>query len=124
MLRKEKRAKLLVVDDEYFNFKFYTDVLSEQFELEYAKSGEQCLKEVSVINPDAILLDVCMPGIDGFDTCRILKNTPETSGIPILIISGLETQEAKEKAFESGCDGFFEKPLAFNELLESLQTLI
>ena len=120
----KNKAKLLVVDDEYFNFTFYTNVLSEQYELEYAQSGEQCLKEALVMHPDAILLDVCMPGLDGFDICRILKNTPETNRIPIIIISGLESAAAKAKAFEAGCDGFFVKPLAMNELQESLQTLI
>ncbi|MBS3796426.1 MULTISPECIES: response regulator [unclassified Pseudoalteromonas] len=123
-MRTQDKARLLVVDDEYFNFTFYTHVLGEQFELKYAKSGEQCLKEALIFRPDAIMLDVCMPGLDGFDTCRILKNTPETKDIPILMVSGLESEAAKKHAYEVGCDAFFVKPLALNELMESLQTLI
>ncbi|MFY8273267.1 response regulator [Pseudoalteromonas sp. SSDWG2] len=123
-MRKRNKAKLLVVDDEYFNFTFYTKVLGEQYELEYVSSGELCLNETLNLNPDAILLDVCMPGLDGFDTCRILKNTPETAKIPVIIISGLESPDAKQQAFGAGCDAFYVKPLSTNDLLESLQTLI
>lgn len=123
-MRTQNKARLLVVDDESFNFTFYTHVLGEQFELKYAQSGEQCLKEALTFHPDVIMLDVCMPGLDGFDTCRILKNTPETKDIPILMVSGLESEAAKKHAFEVGCDGFFVKPLAVNELMERLQTLI
>tara|TARA_B100000700_G_scaffold108298_1_gene122164 strand:- start:4 stop:375 length:372 start_codon:yes stop_codon:yes gene_type:complete len=123
-LNNHGKAKLLVVDDEYFNFTLYAQALGQQYQLQYVDSGKQCLNEAINQHPDAIMLDVCMPGLDGFDTCRMLKNTPETQDIPVLMISGLESPHAKQQGYAAGCDAYFVKPLSFNELLDSLQTLI
>ena len=71
--------------------------LGNEFSLSYANSGASCLTSAIAEPPDAILLDVCMPGLDGYDTCRLLKNTPETAKIPVVMVSGLETELEKKR---------------------------
>ena len=115
---------VLVVDDEYFNFEMLTTALSSNFELSYADSGKSCLSSAIANPPDAILLDVCMPGLDGYDTCRLLKNTPETKDIPIVMLSGLESEQEQQAGFEAGCDAYVVKPFSMQQLLEKLKSMV
>jgi putative two-component system response regulator len=115
---------VLVVDDEYFNFEMLTTALSSNFELSYADSGKSCLSSAIANPPDAILLDVCMPGLDGYDTCRLLKNTPETKDIPIVMLSGLESEQEQKAGFEAGCDAYVVKPFSMQQLLEKLKSMV
>lgn len=116
--------RLLVVDDEYFNFEMLKVALSTNFELSYAESGKSCLSSAIANPPDAILLDVCMPGLDGYDTCRMLKNTPETRNIPIVMVSGLESAQEQQAGFDAGCDAYVVKPFSVVGLLEKIKTVM
>lgn len=115
---------VLVVDDEYFNYEMLSMALSEVFTFSYADSGKSCLSNAIAKRPDAILLDVCMPGLDGYDTCRLLKNTPETKDIPVVMLSGLETEQEKQAGFEAGCDAYVVKPFSMQSLLEKLKLMV
>ncbi|WP_199611708.1 response regulator [Flocculibacter collagenilyticus] len=117
-------TKVLVVDDEYFNFEILQSALSKRFSLEYADSGQHCLQKAIVSRPDVILLDVCMPGLDGYDTCRLIKNTPETKAIPVLMVSGLESDEEKDAGFAAGCDDYIVKPFSITELIEKIDGFV
>ncbi|MDA8622098.1 response regulator [Psychrosphaera sp.] len=117
-----QKIKVLLVDDEYFNFEMLNITLGDSFMLSYAKSGQAALTKVVSDKPDIILLDVCMPGLDGYDTCRLIKNTPETSNTPIIMLSGLENSDDKSEAFKSGCDDYVTKPFDILELKEKLIT--
>ena len=121
---KKSTPHVLVVDDEYFNFEMLTTALSSSFELSYADSGETCLSSAIASPPDAILLDVCMPGLDGYDTCRLLKNTPETKDIPIVMLSGLESEQEQQAGFDAGCDAYVVKPFSMQQLLEKLKSMV
>ncbi|GAA0285908.1 response regulator [Psychrosphaera haliotis] len=116
------KINVLLVDDEYFNFEMLDITLGDSFNISYAKSGQSALSKVVSDKPDVLLLDVCMPGLDGYDTCRLIKNTPETSKIPIIMLSGLENTEDKSEAFKSGCDDYVTKPFEIEELKEKLIT--
>lgn len=116
--------RLLVVDDEYFNFEMLKVALSADFELSYAESGKRCLSSAIANPPDAILLDVCMPGLDGYDTCRMLKNTPETRNIPVVMVSGLESVQEQQAGFDAGCDAYVVKPFSVVGLLEKINTVV
>ena len=74
--------------------------------------------------PEAIFLDVCMPGLDGYDTCRLLKNTPETKDIPIVMLSGLESEQEQQAGFDAGCDAYVVKPFSMQQLLEKLKSMV
>ncbi|CCQ12364.1 putative response regulator [Pseudoalteromonas luteoviolacea B = ATCC 29581] len=119
-----KVPHILVVDDEYFNFEMLSAALSDGFVLSYANSGKSCLSSAIANPPDAILLDVCMPGLDGYDTCRMLKNTPETKDIPVVMVSGLETEQEQRAGFEAGCDAYVVKPFSMQSLLEKIKKVV
>lgn len=116
----QEMVNVLLVDDEDFNFEMLRLTLGNRFDVQYVKSGQEALEHTISTKPDVVLLDVCMPGLDGYDTCRLIKNTPETSKIPVLMMSGLENKTDKAAAFESGCDDYIEKPFDTAELQEKL----
>lgn len=116
-----KAINVLLVDDEYFNFEMLELALGSKFKLLYVDSGKKALDYSVASPPDVILLDVCMPGIDGYDTCRLLKNTPETNHIPIIMVSGLESEDDKNEAYSSGCDEYVTKPFNMAELVGKLE---
>lgn len=116
--------KVLVVDDEYFNFEILESAFSDRFILEYAESGQSCLQSAIANQPDIILLDVCMPGLDGYDTCRLIKNTPETANIPVLMVSGLESEMEQKAGFDAGCDDYIVKPFSISNLIEKIDAYV
>lgn len=118
------RPEILVVDDEYFNFEMLKATLSNEFSLSYADSGTSCLASAIANPPNAILLDVCMPGLDGYDTCRLLKNTPETENIPVVMVSGLESDLEQKAGFDAGCDAYVVKPFSVKTLIEKIKALV
>ena len=119
-----KTKRLLVVDDEYFNYEILESALESKFDVSYADSGQNCLASAIANPPDIILLDVCMPGLDGYDTCRMLKHTPETKNIPVVMVSGLESELEKKMGFDAGCDAYVVKPFAISALLEQINTIV
>lgn len=123
-LLKHKARELLMVDDEYFNYEILKAGLDAKFNLSYADSGKSCLVSAIATRPDIILLDVCMPGLDGYDTCRLLKHTPETKNIPVVMVSGLESPLEKQAGFDAGCDAYVVKPFTLSELLDKINMII
>jgi len=121
---KHKTKRLLVVDDEYFNFEMLKAALESKFDVSYADSGQSCLASAIASPPDIILLDVCMPGLDGYDTCRMLKHTPETKDIPVVMVSGLESPSEKQAGFDAGCNAYVVKPFSVGVLLEEINTVV
>ena len=119
----QKTVSVLLVDDEAFNYEMLNLTLGERFELHYVDSGQKALTQTITLKPDVILLDVCMPGLDGYDTCRLIKNAPETQHIPIIMMSGLENSADKAEAFQSGCNAYFEKPFDTELLQEKILEL-
>ena len=123
-LNETRRQHLLVVDDEYFNYEILKAGLESKFDISYADSGQSCLASAIANPPDIILLDVCMPGLDGYDTCRMLKHTPETKYIPVVMVSGLESPLEKQAGFDAGCDAYVVKPFSMGVLLEKINTIV
>ena len=121
---EHKTKRLLVVDDEYFNFEMLKAALASKFDVRYADSGQSCLASAIASPPDIILLDVCMPGLDGYDTCRMLKHTPETKNIPVVMVSGLESPPEKQAGFDAGCNAYVVKPFSVGALLEEINTVV
>ncbi|WP_024597620.1 MULTISPECIES: response regulator [Pseudoalteromonas] len=121
---EHKTKRLLVVDDEYFNFEMLKAALASKFDVSYADSGQSCLASAIASPPDIILLDVCMPGLDGYDTCRMLKHTPETKNIPVVMVSGLESPSEKQAGFDAGCNAYVVKPFSVGSLLEKINTVV
>ena len=105
------KPKILIVDDEKKNIRLLKAMLmSEDYQIFENYSGEQALETVSAVNPDLILLDVMMPGIDGFKVCCKLKQAVETRTIPIVMVTALSDKEHRIKALEAGAEIFDIKP--------------
>ena len=95
-----QKATILVVDDNPINLRLLLDYLNDaSFKTLVAKSGERALKQLEYFQPDLILLDVMMPGIDGFETCRQLKENPTTHDSPVIFMTALSDADNKIKGF-------------------------
>ena len=110
-------SRILIVDDESMN----VDLLGQQladlgYETVVAGGGQEALDKVAEQAPDLILLDVMMPGIDGFEVCRRLKASDETRLIPIVIMTALHEIDDRVKGIEAGADEFLTKPVDKREL--------
>lgn len=114
---------ILIVDDTPVNLRVIVDYLEAcGFHIRIARSGERALKRVQYDQPDLILLDVLMPGIDGFETCRRLKADAATRDIPVIFMTALTDPEDKVKGFEVGGVDYVTKPLHQEEVLARIVT--
>ena len=112
----ETRPTLLVVDDVVTNIDMLLRALGEDYAVRVATDGAQALDSVKKVRPDLILLDVMMPGIDGFEVCRRLKDDPATQDIPIIFITALNETMYKVKGFSLGAVDYVSKPFQLEEV--------
>jgi diguanylate cyclase (GGDEF)-like protein/PAS domain S-box-containing protein len=114
---------ILVIDDEPTNLMVIRGFLEETpYRLLLARDGELGLEKARTKGPDLILLDIMMPGIDGFETCRRLKADPRTQNIPVIFLSALSEVEDKVRAFNAGGVDYMTKPVQRDELLVRIRT--
>jgi len=109
---------ILVVDDEKKNRILLKDVLEVKgYQVSEAEDGEQALHIVMKDPPDVILLDVMMPGMDGYEVCRRLKNDIKTASIPILMVTALSERSDRIKGIQAGANEFLSKPIDHHEVV-------
>jgi len=114
----QANGTILIVDDNSANLGVLSDALSQEgFEVRVAKSGKMALERVKYALPDLILLDVMMPEIDGFETCRRLQAAPETKQIPIIFMTALSDTANKVEGFQLGAVDYITKPFQQEEVL-------
>jgi DNA-binding NtrC family response regulator len=112
------RRSILVVDDTAANIGFLLDTLSKAgYQVRVAADGESALEQLQYAPPDLVLLDVMMPGIDGFETCRRLRQLPKMDNIPVVFMTALSDAQDKVKAFAAGADDYVTKPFQYEEVL-------
>jgi DNA-binding response OmpR family regulator len=120
----ERPPKILVVDDVPENVRLLEAVLvSRGYEVVTANDGRAALERVQTAEPDLILLDVMMPGLDGYAVCSQLRANDDTAVLPVIMITSSIGQE-KTKAIEAGADDFIPKPFNHNELLTRVRSLL
>ncbi len=103
-------ARILIVDDTRLNQKILSNALEDEYEVTLATDSLSAFRAIERQKPDLILLDIIMPGLDGYEVCRILKEDKATAGIPIIFITGLTDIRAKSKGFEAGAVDYITKP--------------
>lgn len=119
----DQNNEILVVDDTVANLKLLLDMLIEKgYKVRPANNGEQALASVAIRKPELILLDIKMPGMDGYEVCRRLKEDEETRDIPVVFISALDDLAARIKGFEVGGVDYISKPFQQEEVLMRVET--
>ena len=117
-------ARILVVDDVLANVRLLEARLSaEYFEIRTASNGLEALKICARAPFDVVLLDVMMPGMDGFDVCRRLKNDPTTAHVPVVLVTALDQPGDRVKGLEAGADDFLTKPVDEVALVARVRSL-
>ncbi|MCI0658222.1 MAG: response regulator, partial [Acidobacteria bacterium] len=118
-------STILVVDDDPRNIRLMESILKTSgYAVITAEDGEQALEAVARHRPDAVLLDVMMPGVSGFEVCKKLRSQYETRLLPIIMVTALNALEEKVQALETGADDFLSKPVNRMEMLAKLRSIL
>ncbi|MEN9229453.1 MAG: response regulator [Thermostichus sp. DG02_5_bins_236] len=118
-------SHLLIVDDQPNSRMLLGDLLEGiGYRVSEAESGNQALHMLETFQPDLILLDVMMPGLDGFEVCRRIKASEETRLIPVVLITAASDRKNRVRGIEAGADDFLSKPFDESELLARVRSLV
>ncbi|MFZ3137565.1 MAG: HD domain-containing phosphohydrolase [Thermodesulfovibrionales bacterium] len=120
-----KKQKILLADYEEKSIKLMGAILQScNYDIETAKSGLEALEKTKETSPDLILLDIFMPGMDGYEVCKTLKEDPSTQHIPVVMVTGLEVKDSKIKGLDAGANDFLTKPVDRIELILRVKNLL
>lgn len=119
-----QKPKILAVDDEEFNLEIIEEALGDDFDLFFVRSGEACLEFIENTHPDAILMDANMPGINGFETCRLLKENPKTKHIPVIFVTALGLTEERDLGFSVGGAAYITKPFDLDTIIDLINSVL
>jgi adenylate cyclase len=118
-------ARILVVDDTPANVKLLSDLLTYKgYEVVTAASGAEALEKVETRQPDLVLLDILMPGMNGYEVCRTIRKNPATEILPVVMVTSLDPAEERINGLQAGADDFLSKPVDEQELLVRVRSLL
>lgn len=115
---------ILVVDDCEVTLGLIESNLDDKFEIVTLESGQTCLDKVLEIKPDLIILDIIMPGMDGYSVCQILKSSDETAFIPIILLSALDQVADRIEGYACGAEDYVTKPFDGDELIHKIEVAL
>jgi len=118
------KKKILIVDDNEINVGILKELLEEQYVLATAGSGQQCLENINRFKPDIVLLDIIMPGMDGYETCRRIKSDSQSQTTHIILLSSKTSVDSRLKGYEVGADDYITRPFDGDELLAKIKVQI
>lgn len=122
---RQNKKKILIVDDEPDVQKMLAKILSaSDYRAEIASDGLDAGIKIVQFKPDLIILDLFMPKMDGFEVCQRIKGDNDHSHIKILILTGFDTKENKDRTLSAGADGYLAKPIKKNDLLKHIGKLL
>jgi adenylate cyclase len=118
-------ARILVVDDQRANVEMMAGVLKARgYVVHTAFDGQHALEQVREVRPDLVVSDILMPNVDGYDLCRRLRLVPETTLLPVILVTSLDSQGERIKGLEAGADDFLSKPVNWEELFARVRSLL
>jgi DNA-binding response OmpR family regulator len=117
----EQRGRVLVVDDNAMNVDVLRRILRKEYELDTAASGEECLAKLSAFEPQLVLLDIMMPGMDGYETCQRIKSSPLGDSIHVILVSSKGTVADRLQGHEALADDYVVRPFDHDELLDKVR---
>ena len=123
-MKKLSDCRVLLVDDAKANLDILVEGLKSDHKLSLALNGEMALQIAARTPPDLVLLDIVMPGLDGYEVCRRLRGMPETAEVPIMFLSSLEEVQNKTRGFEAGANDYLTKPFEMLEVKARVRSLL
>jgi len=118
-------SRILCVEDNAENLMMLQRRLTRRgFEVTISMNGAESVEWAKTLQPDIIVMDLNLPGVDGWEATRRLKNQPETKDIPIIVLTADPKEKSREKALAAGCDEFELKPIDFDGLVGKIQSLV
>src|SRR5215472_16428387 len=123
-MKKLSDSRVLLVDDAKANLDILVEGLKADHRLSLAFNGETALQLAARTPPDLILLDIMMPGMDGYEVCRRMRKMPETAEVPIMFLSSLEEVKDKTQGFEAGANDYLTKPFDMLEVKARVRSLL
>jgi CheY-like chemotaxis protein len=118
-------TRILCVEDSEDNlFALHKRLGLAGFEVKVAANGEEGVDWAKTLLPDLIIMDLRLPGLDGWEATRRLKSQRETKHIPIIVVTADSSEKSREKAFAAGCDEFELKPVQFDKLVKKIHALL
>jgi PleD family two-component response regulator len=115
-MRDLSECRVLIVDDTKANVDVLVETLRDKYKISVALNGEDALRAIARNKPDLVLLDIMMPGMDGYEVCARIKEDPETAEIPVVFISVLDEAESKTTGFAHGAVDYVTKPFDADEV--------
>jgi CheY-like chemotaxis protein len=116
--------KILIVEDVEYNRDLLVQLLEEEYEVVTAADGAAGLEAAARERPDLILMDLSLPGVDGWEATRRLKAAPATEAIPVIALTAHAMQGDEERARACGCDDYLTKPIDEDQLFDKLTRLL
>ena len=110
-MMEQRRARILIVDDEPVNIQVLSAALQREYDLETAASGNEAISRIKQSPPDLILLDVMMPGMSGFEVCRLLKAEEPYAHIPVIFLTAMDSFEGESEGLKAGGIDYITKPI-------------
>ncbi len=108
----EQRQTILIIDDTPINIRVLSELLSDEYKVIFATNGQDCLAMARSERPDLILLDVMMPGMDGYEVCRRLKAEATTRDIPVIFVTALVSEADEARGLKAGAIDYITKPIS------------
>ncbi|QSV45537.1 response regulator transcription factor [Geobacter benzoatilyticus] len=119
------KKKILIVEDEESLLKLESILLtSKGYSVTGVADGVSALEQVVLIKPDLIVLDIMLPGMDGFEVCRIIKQNPETAHIPVMMLTAKKSSQDCERGMAAGASAYVTKPFKSAKIIEIIQELL
>src|SRR5512138_3821294 len=123
-MKKLSDCRVLLVDDAKSNLDILVEGLKSDHKLSLAMNGEAALQIAASTPPDLVLLDIMMPGMDGYEVCRRLRQMPEAAEVTIMFLSSLEEVQNKTRGFETGANDYLTKPFDMLEVKARVRSLL
>ena len=119
------QCSILIVDDEVSNFDVIEAILSgDDYQLHYVDSGQEAIDSLHLFQPDLILLDIAMPGMNGLEVCQRIRATPQWQPVPIIVVTALAAKESLTQCLEAGANDFISKPINSTELRARVHSML
>ena len=120
----QPQSRILLVDDNPTNLAILEEMLGDEYRWEAATSGEEALEIAPDFQPDLILLDVMMPGINGYETCRRIRANPALRNVKIVMVSAKALVSERLEGYDAGADDYLTKPFDEKELLAKVRVYL